>query len=194
VYPLEVVRRTMQLQSAAQAAARAAHGGGAAGAAAADGGVPRGRLAAAAASHALGSGGAHARALAAAVTVAARGSHPGARVAAAAAAILRSEGLKGFYSGLAPNLLQVRPPLHMSIVAGPATPPPSQSPSAHPPRLPRPARHRNTRRSGLLAHPRVYHWRGCPSSLSAPPQVLPSAALSYYTYDTLKQVLLGEVQ
>lgn len=93
VYPLEVVRRRMQIQSMMMAAGRANAARTAATAAAA----------AAAASHPVG----------------------WARVVATCASIVQADGLKGFYAGLAPNILQV----------------------------------------------------------------LPSAALSYYTYDTMKQML-----
>ncbi|GLC45939.1 hypothetical protein PLESTF_000714600 [Pleodorina starrii] len=142
VYPLEVIRRKMQLQSMALASMRQLGGGGgmhphhhhpnlfgpagpasASAAAAAAGG----RLAAAAHHHHhmlpyhLG-----AQRLMATLSAAAVANSPGlARVAAAVSAILSIDGPRGFYSGLLPNMLQV----------------------------------------------------------------LPSAALSYYTYDTLKTVL-----
>jgi len=102
VYPLEVVRRRMQLQCMSLAAARAS--------------VHRGAAAAAAASTTA--------ATAAAVTAAA-GTSGWARVVSTVVAVAKAEGFKGFYAGMGPNVLQV----------------------------------------------------------------LPSAALSYYTYDTMKQVL-----
>lgn len=89
VYPLEVVRRKMQLQSmaAAAAAAQAAAASAAAPcAAAAAGGGP-----------------------AAAGSPAAMG-----RIMAACAAIVKEQGAKGFYSGLAPNMLQVLPSAALS--------------------------------------------------------------------------------
>ncbi|GLI70393.1 hypothetical protein VaNZ11_015175, partial [Volvox africanus] len=140
VYPLEVIRRKMQLQSMALANMRhigslhphhhhgplfGASSGAASSAAAAAAG---GRLAAAAHHHQhhmlpyhLG-----AQKMIATLSAAAVANSPGlARVAAAVTAILSMDGPRGFYSGLLPNMLQV----------------------------------------------------------------LPSAALSYYTYDTLKTVL-----
>jgi len=80
VYPLEVVRRRMQLQQAASAAAAAGLGGGA--------GALR-----AVAGAAAGAGGAAALS----------------RVAAACLEIMRQRGVRGLYSGLGPNLLQVLP-------------------------------------------------------------------------------------
>ncbi len=110
MYPLEVVRRKMQLQSMVMAGLRTygpMGAGGAAGGAAAAGG----RLAAAAASH-------HAPPSAAAVAAAVAGllgpmggagvMPPAlARVAAAVVAIVKADGPRGFYSGLLPNMLQV---------------------------------------------------------------------------------------
>jgi solute carrier family 25 phosphate transporter 23/24/25/41 len=88
VYPLEVVRRRMQLQQAAAAAAAGAAAVAGAGAAAAAGPPLR-----AVAGAAAGAGGAAAVA----------------RVVAACLEIARQRGLRGLYSGLAPNLLQVLP-------------------------------------------------------------------------------------
>ncbi|EFJ51829.1 hypothetical protein VOLCADRAFT_103320 [Volvox carteri f. nagariensis] len=134
VYPLEVIRRKMQLQSMALANMRQVggmhphhhhhhHFGATGGASGASGG----RLAAAAHHHHhklpynLG-----AQKMIATLSAAAVAKSPGlARVLAAVMAILSTDGPRGFYSGLLPNMLQV----------------------------------------------------------------LPSAALSYYTYDTLKTVL-----
>ncbi|GIM11871.1 hypothetical protein Vretimale_15341 [Volvox reticuliferus] len=144
VYPLEVIRRKMQLQSMALANMRhtgglhplshphhhhgplfgAAGGPASTGAAAAAGG----RLAAAAHHHHYHMLPYHlgAQKMIATLSAAAVANSPGlARVAAAVTAILSTDGPRGFYSGLLPNMLQV----------------------------------------------------------------LPSAALSYYTYDTLKTVL-----
>jgi len=91
VYPLEVVRRRMQLQQAAAA--------GAAGAVAATGGA--GAAAAAAAGPAL-------RAVAAGAA-GAGGATAVSRVVTACVEIARQRGLRGLYSGLGPNLLQVLP-------------------------------------------------------------------------------------
>lgn len=101
LYPLEVIRRRMQLQSmAAGAAAFAAGGSGAPGAA--------GLLKAATGALAP-HGAAH-------IPAWPPGTPPGAlaRVAAACTAIIRADGPRGFYSGLAPNMLQVLPSAALS--------------------------------------------------------------------------------
>ncbi len=95
VYPLEVLRRRMQLQCAPAAA------GGAAGGAAA---LLRHHAAGAA-----GAAGAGAAAWAAPPSAAAMG-----RIAMAAAAIWKEGGVAGFYAGLRPSLLQVLPSAALS--------------------------------------------------------------------------------
>ncbi|GBG00459.1 hypothetical protein Rsub_13205 [Raphidocelis subcapitata] len=94
VYPLEVLRRRMQLQSAPGAAA-----GGAAG------------LSALLRAHSPGAGGA---APAAAVAWGAHSNAAWGRIAAAAAAIWKEGGAAGFYAGLRPSLLQVLPSAALS--------------------------------------------------------------------------------
>ena len=89
VYPLEVVRRRMQLSSMVQ------------------GTVGRAPGAAAAASSAR-------KAAAAAAGVGAVGATGWARVVETCAAIRAAEGLKGFYVGLGPNMLQVLPSAALS--------------------------------------------------------------------------------
>lgn len=101
LYPLEVIRRKMQLQSMAAGAAYLAsnsapnvlrqHGLKAASGAL----VPAG-----AAAGTFGAAGVPGAALA--------------RIAAACAAIIQADGLKGFYAGLLPNMLQVLPSAALS--------------------------------------------------------------------------------
>jgi hypothetical protein len=113
LYPLEVIRRKMQLQSMAAgasamqaASAAAAAGGGAAGAAAA----------AAAAPNVLRQHGLKAAAGALVPVGAAAGLQVGAlgRIAVACSAIVRADGVGGFYAGLLPNMLQVLPSAALS--------------------------------------------------------------------------------
>jgi hypothetical protein len=108
VYPLEVLRRRMQLQCAPGAAA-AAGGPGAAGAAAAAmlRGAPGGAAGAAGMSASVAAWHAH--------SSAAWG-----RIALAAASIWREGGAAGFYAGLRPSLLQVLPSAALSYWVSPA--------------------------------------------------------------------------
>ena len=102
VYPLEVVRRRMQLQSmAAAGAARAAAkvgGGGVVAAAAARTGPAEAAAAVSAAGAAL----TH-------TASAAKSGGSFAQAWAVGKAIFRAEGFRGFYAGMGPNLLQVLP-------------------------------------------------------------------------------------
>ena len=107
VYPLEVLRRRMQLQCAPGAAGAGAAGAGGGAAAAA---VLRHHAAPAAAAWG-GAGGAGA---AAAAEWSARSAAAWARIAGAAAAIWREGGAAGFYAGLRPSLLQVLPSAALS--------------------------------------------------------------------------------
>jgi hypothetical protein len=90
IYPAEVVRRRMQLASMARART----------------------VAAAVAAAAAGGPGAVAAARAAAAAAA-----PPATFRAAAAALMRDQGLKGFYAGLGANMLQVLPSAALSYYA-----------------------------------------------------------------------------
>jgi hypothetical protein len=94
VYPLEVIRRKMQLLSMASGSASAGSGGA----------LLRGLKA-----HAPG-------AVAAAVSGSSMGQpfRPSQNIIAACAAIIRANGLPGFYAGLLPNMLQVLPSASLS--------------------------------------------------------------------------------
>lgn len=116
LYPLEVIRRKMQLQSMAAAATAmgAAPGGPAAAAAAAAAAVPNvlrqhGLKAAAGALVPAGPGAGGVFGAAGVPGAAAM-----ARIAAACSAIIRTDGVGGFYAGLLPNMLQVLPSAALS--------------------------------------------------------------------------------
>jgi hypothetical protein len=102
VYPLEVIRRKMQLLSMASGAASAASSSGP---------ILRGlkahRLPPPIAAAAAGSG-------AAAAAAGGPGHAASGRILAACSAILKAAGPAGFYSGLLPNMLQVLPSASLS--------------------------------------------------------------------------------
>lgn len=110
LYPLEVIRRKMQLQSMAAGAAVLSSPGNAAAAAAAAAPSMLRQHGLKAASGALVPTGAGMGSFGAAGVPGAAGW----RIAAACSAIVRADGFAGFYAGLLPNMLQVLPSAALS--------------------------------------------------------------------------------
>jgi hypothetical protein len=109
LYPLEVIRRKMQLQSMAAGAAVLSSPGNAAAAAAAAPNLLRQHGLKAASGALVPSGAGVGSFGAAGVPGTAVG-----RIAAACSAIIRADGFAGFYAGLLPNMLQVLPSAALS--------------------------------------------------------------------------------
>jgi len=108
LYPLEVIRRKMQLQSMAAGAAVLASPGNAAAAAAPNLLRQHGLKAASGALVPTGAG------MGGFGAAGVPGAAAMARIAAACSAIMRADGFAGFYAGLLPNMLQVLPSAALS--------------------------------------------------------------------------------